>query len=582
MQTSAGLDCIVVGYNDVPFEKYTQFLGNYGKDSEAYRDLKFSFVDIGGKATNYVDLLNYALSARGGDGEWGAGPMKSGEIPNLAAVYLSNFLRKRGLGAKYVNLFHGEKEKFAGLLQQKPLCVAITTTFYVLNFPVNEIVQFVRSHNPDVCIVVGGPLVANHLRNLSGHALQVALEDMKADYYVTDSQGEATLANLVEALKDGRDVRGVPNLVYVEDGVLAQSRALPETNSMDEVGIEWADFAKEENLGRTIQMRTARSCAFKCSFCNYPTRAGKLTLAGLETIEAELESIRAIGDVQNVVFIDDTFNVPLPRFKDVCRMMIKKNYGFNWFSYFRCSNSDEEAFDLMAASGCKGVFLGIESGSPTILKNMNKAATIERYAEGIRALRERGITTFGSFILGFPGETEETVAETVNFIRENKPDFYRAQMWYCEPGTPIARQSDLYKIRGEGFGWEHATMSSLEAMDHIDRMFLTVKESVWLPQWSFDFWFIPYALGKGIPIAEFKKFVSYADKLLAMDIAYCPDDEKQRMQKKYLRQMVDLAKTWPMEASERLAFSGAATEVLGQADPHDFSSSALADKSQAY
>ena len=93
----------------------------------------------------------------------------------------------------------------------------------------------------------------------------------------------------------------------------------------------------------------------------------------------------ALGNIQNVVFIDDTFNVPLPRFKDICRLMIRKNYRFNWFSYFRCSNSDEEAIDLMARSGCKGVFLGIESGSPHILQAMNKAATIEKYADGIEA-----------------------------------------------------------------------------------------------------------------------------------------------------------------------------------------------------
>jgi len=315
---------------------------------------------------------------------------------------------------------------------------------------------------------------------------------------------------------------------------------------MDEVDIRWNEFAKEEDMGETIQLRTARSCAFKCAFCNYPTRAGKLSLASLDTVGRELSSIRSIDKVQNVVFIDDTFNVPLPRFKDLCRMMIKEQYNFNWFSYFRCSNSDEEAFDLMAQSGCKGVFLGIESGSPTILKNMNKAATIERYAEGIKMLKARGITTFGSFILGFPGETDTTVAETIDFIRSNKPDFYRAQMWYNEPGTPIHLEKDKYQIKGEGFVWEHATTTSLEAMDHIDRMFLAVKESIWLPQWSFDFWFIPYALGKGIPINDFKKFVSHANKLLSMEIAAYDADGKSRMQKRYLSEMVDMARKWPL------------------------------------
>jgi len=86
---------------------------------------------------------------------------------------------------------------------------------------------------------------------------------------------------------------------------------------MDEVDIRWNEFAKEEDMGETIQLRTARSCAFKCAFCNYPTRAGKLSLASLDTVGRELSSIRSIDKVQNVVFIDDTFNVPLPRFKDL-------------------------------------------------------------------------------------------------------------------------------------------------------------------------------------------------------------------------------------------------------------------------
>jgi p-methyltransferase len=369
---------------------------------------------------------------------------------------------------------------------------------------------------------------------------------MGADFYVTDPQGEGTLATLVRCLNEGQNPATVPNLTYFREGRLFSTETVPEANSMDEVDIRWNDFAREEPVGQTIQMRTARSCSFKCAFCNYPTRAGNLALASLDTVERELESIRAIGGVSNVVFIDDTFNVPLPRFKELCRMMIRGKFNFNWYSYFRCSNSDEQAFDLMAESGCKGVFLGIESGSPAILKNMNKSATIERYAAGIQALRQRQITTFGSFILGFPGETTETVQETIDFIRVNKPDFYRAQMWYCEPGTPIMREQEKYKIAGEGFVWEHATMTSLEAMDHIDRMFLTTKESVWLPQWSFDFWFIPYITGRGVPVDKFRQFVAHADSLLATDIAACSEVEKQRRQKKALQQMIDVVRDWPL------------------------------------
>lgn len=533
---SEQLDCVVIGYNETPFEEYESLLRGYGVDSEAYRDLRFSFVNINGRNMNYIGLLNHVLklaSANGREDE-----LKSCDIPNLAAVYLTHYLRMRGYQARYINLFQFEKDEFAEYLDSDPLCVAITTTFYLLNLPVNEMVKFIRERNPRTKIVVGGPLIANHLRNYREEDLTVALEDIGADIYVNESQGEHTLTRIIEALKNGKDLSAVPNIIYREDGKLRRMPKLAEVNSLDENFINWQTFAGE-HLGPTVQTRTARSCAFSCSFCNYPERAGKLTLASLDTIEKELDSLKRLGYIKNLVFIDDTFNVPLPRFKEICRLMIEKDYQFNWFSYFRCSNSDEEAIELLARSGCKGVFLGIESGSPTILKNMNKAATPEKYVRGMELLHRYGVLTFASFIMGFPGETEETFRESVDFIKATRPDYYRTQLWYCEPGTPVDHQREKYGIEGEGFVWSHATMDSMEAMDHIDRAFLEIKESTWLPQWSFDFWTIPYLLGKGYSLEQFRKLMEWSHRLLALEIAYVPENEKKSKQQEYLHKMVE-------------------------------------------
>ena len=535
------LDCVVIGYNEIPFQRYETFLRNYGEDSEAYRDLKFSFVEVEGRKLDYLGLLNHVVELANPDQQQANSDddFKSGDIPNLAAVYLTNYLRKRNYSAEYINLFQFEKEDLVEYLKRDPHCVAITTTFYVVNQPVNEMVEFIREHNPKTKIVVGGPLVSNHARNSHTEGFRAALDDMGADFYVIEGQGELTLTKIIDALKTGADPSEVPNLIYLENGELRRTKVVAENNSLDENYIDWRGFP-EKVLGTTLQTRTARSCAFKCSFCNYPTRAGALTLANLDSLEKEFDSMMAVGDVQNVVFIDDTFNVPFPRFKDICRLIIRKKYPFKWFSYFRCSNSDEEAIDLMAQSGCQGVFLGIESGSPTILTNMNKAATVEKYVKGIEMLRQRQIMTFGSFIIGFPGETDATVQETIDFIEQNKPDYYRAQMWYCEPGTPIQQHREKYQIEGEGFVWNHATMDSLTAMDHIDRMFLLIKDSLWLPQWSFDFWTIPYLLGRGVSLSKFKEFMTVADQLLRLEIASVPERQKKSTQAEQIKKAVKL------------------------------------------
>ena len=293
---SERLDCLVVGHNESPLAEYEERIRGYGEDSEAYRDLMFSMLEIDGRKMSYVDLLNHLL--RQAVGEEGAPErtdlFKSGEIPNLAAVYLTSYLRRRGYHAEYVNLFQHDRDQLRMPAGGSPLAVALTTTLYVLNFPAIEIVEFVREHHPDSKIIVGGPLVSNHARNFEGDQLAAALADIGADIFVIEGQGEETLARIVDCLKNGGDLSEIPNLAYFDEGHFRQTASLPESNSLEENYIDWTMF-DHHDLGATIQTRTARSCAFKCAFCNYPTRAGKLTLAPVEVIEKELDSIHRLG-----------------------------------------------------------------------------------------------------------------------------------------------------------------------------------------------------------------------------------------------------------------------------------------------
>ncbi len=575
-------DCVVIGHNEPSFDRYESLIRCYGTQSPAYRDLHTSFVTFAGRPMTYVDLLNSAHELTVWRGGNPGRPFVSGDMPHLAAAYLANFLRRSGLSATYVSLFQSEKEKLGALLAANPLCVAITTTLYVLNFPAAEIVEFVRKCNPAVKIVIGGPLIANHARmhrdlvplprsissgqTLEQSPLMVALKDLGADIYVIEAQGELTLARIVQCLRANGDLSEVPNLAYHHNGAFRRTIAIPENNDLDNADIDWRHLP-DTPLGPTIQTRTARSCAFKCAFCNYPTRAGKLTLASVGTVLRELDSMRDAGDVRNVVFIDDTFNVPLERFKEICRALIDRAYGFNWFSYFRCSNSDEEAIDLMARSGCKGVFLGIESGSPDILKVMNKAASVDKYEEGIRRLKSCGIATFASFLVGFPGETAYTVAETEAFIRGNAPDFYRAQLWYCEPGTPIFHDRDKHQIQGEGFQWSHATMNNMEAIDHVEHLLVNIAEAEWLPQWSFDFWILPYLLGRGISISQLREFAAAANRMLKAEIAGGIEVQHSRAQRKNMVDLIRCVGAWYPANSARPYTVDASASSAGKHTP---------------
>ncbi len=565
MDSQPNYDCIVIGHNELPIKDYERLVRAYGLQSPTYRDLRMSFVNVAGCPRTYLDLLNDAYETC----ELLSGqrplPFISGDIPHLAAVYLASHLCKRQHRATFISLFQNEKETLRSLLLANPLCVAITTTLYTLNVPAKEVVDFVRSCNPEVKIIIGGPLIANHARIYRDPArggqnavtigglhemstFETVLDDIGADVYVIEAQGEQTLHQLVQCLRRGEDLDNVPNIVYFDGNRYRYTAMETEDNDLDEGDIDWRALLNGR-LAPTIQTRTARSCAFKCSFCNYPTRAGKLSLASINTVIRELDSMRDLGAVENLVFIDDTFNVPLERFKSLCRAMIERKYGFHVFSYLRCSNADDESVELMARAGWTGVFLGIESGAPVILENMNKAASVEKYVRGIKLLREQGITTFASFIIGFPGETAATVDETMEFIRQNQPDFYRAQLWYCEPGTPIQLQRTRFRITGEGFNWSHASMNSREAMTHIEEMFLRIRESQWLPQWSCDFWSLPYLLGRDIGMRQIRQFIFVANRMLALEIGGVSGLKREVLQQEYLTELRNCVRSWEPQKS---------------------------------
>ena len=113
----------------------------------------------------------------------------------------------------------------------------------------------------------------------------------------------------------------------------------------------------------------------------------------------------------------------------------------------------------------------------------------------------------GNFIIGFPGEIEKTVGDTIEFIKESGIDFYRTQLWYCDTLTPICKQRQKYDINGSNFQWSHAAMNSREACDIIDNIFLSVKTSLWLPQHGFDFTTIFHLANRGIPLGNIKHFI---------------------------------------------------------------------------
>lgn len=510
MISKTSLDCIVVGHNDVDIGMLEAALAGTRTRSAAYVDLQANSVPYRGRRMTYMSLLNEVLQQATGRDHG----LHECQLPHLGTAYLTHYLLRRGFGVEKINFFNQDIERFADLLTAAaPRAVAITTTLYVDHMPIQEIVSFVRAHNPETRIVVGGPHVFNICSTQPPASQDYIFKEIGADVYIFDSQGELTLSQVLGQLRGDGDLSRIANLIYTDNQKdFVRTPRQVEKNDMNAEAVDWRVF-DPAYFTPTVQTRTARSCAFSCSFCRYPVNAGALTLTGLERLEDELGYLRSAG-VENVVFIDDTFNVPLPRFKDICRLMIARQYGFNWYSFFRASNSDDEAIDLMVQSGCRGVFLGLESGDPVILKNMAKHADPDKYRYAIGRLNQAGIPSFASIIVGFPGETEETFQNTRRFLEETSPTFYRAEIYYHYTNVPIAKRGDEFGLKGSGYSWRHRTMDWARASELVRELYATLRGPRVLPGYMFDFWALPYLTGKGFTLEQIQDFTEVAQRLL--------------------------------------------------------------------
>ncbi len=531
MKQMGDLDCVIVGYNDIDLGWVDEELRPMQKVSGGYRHFRSNTIVTDGKRRHYTDLLNLTLTEAKGQ----RSALHVARTPSLPCCILKSFLAGAGLNSEIVNFFNHDSDRLKDLLDQDPKAVAITTTVYTTPRPVIELVEFIRKHNPDTTIVVGGPHIYNTCSDNDPETQDFLLQEMGADIYVFDSQGELTLSRLLHALREpSPDLSVIPNLIYTFDGInFERTPRQIENNDLDAGIINWNLFDKDY-ITPFAWMRTARSCAFSCAFCRYPALGGALTLNSLELLEQQLRHLQAVG-VKHIYFIDDTFNVPLPRFKNLCRMMIRNKFDIKWTSYFRCANADDETFDLIKEAGCVAVFAGIESGDQQVLVNMNKAAKVERYKYGMRMLAERDIMVYASFIVGFPGETAASVKNTIDFIDETKPTFYSAEAYFHDPKVPINERADEFRLKGSGYSWSHATMDWQEAQDHVETLHRKTRNSAFLPLYGVDVWSVPYFLENGITRPQLLDFLHIAQGMVVRSFDEAqPDYSREKEQMKAL------------------------------------------------
>ncbi len=453
------------------------------------------------------------------------------KIPLLGGLYLYQYLKSLGFDARIIQHVQFEQEQLDRYLSQAPKVIGISTTLLLNPMDIADLVRYCRQKSPTSLIVLGGMSIWNNY--LANKDNPDVFKSYRADVAVIDPKGLKTLGKIVGAVIKKESLLDIPNLILYTEKVTRVTKLLREEYDFIKDGIRW-DLIDTNLTGKITLLRTQISCPFSCSFCSYPTSQGPVVKTELASFEAELKVLQKRG-VRYLLFVDDTFNVPPHRFKEMLEIL--KNYDFKWYAFIRCQYLDEEQVIDMRKSGCAGAYLGIESANKDILKTMNKKATADDYMRGVKWLKSQGITTYASFIVGFPGETAESVQDTIRFIETSGVDFYNVKIFYYDHTTPIASRASEFGLTGQGMSWTHNTMTSSEAFNYSEMIIKTIKNVPYIPQHSGEIWEIAYFHERGFTKENVRKLYMNFTRMIQDELNESPQREEN--QKKLFKELVE-------------------------------------------
>src|ERR1041385_7554682 len=294
--------------------------------------------------------------------------------------------------------------------------------------------EMMKDANPKLQVVfVGPPVTVEPEKTLRG---------TRAIDFVVRREFDHQIVNYAK----GKPLEEIPGVSFRKNGGIVHNPEGPAIEDLD--SLPWVTKVYKRDLDVTrynvpfllnpfISFYTSRGCPALCTFCLWPqTHSGhRWRLRSADAVANEVRYAREqFPHVKEIFFDDDTFNYRKERTIELCKKL--KPIGFTWSCTSRVT-TDYDTLKAMKEAGCRLLIVGYESGDPQILKNIKKGATVERARQFTKDCHKLGLVIHGDFILGLPGETRETINNTIAFAKELDVETIQVSVAHAYPGTEL-------------------------------------------------------------------------------------------------------------------------------------------------
>jgi anaerobic magnesium-protoporphyrin IX monomethyl ester cyclase len=396
-------------------------------------------------------------------------------VPPFEQLTIATILQNDGHDVTFIDA-QMEQLDISEILSRVHGCRLVITSTSVMTM--NDDAAFVsriRQDMPEVKFAAYG-----------SHPTFEPLETLKKGYdFAVQREPEWVLRDLARLLDQNKtaEISALLGLATLDEkGALIKNKRYPFIDDLDQipavdVTMLSPDYVYFNPIVRHLPYMTVSSshgCPAKCSYCTAPFFHGTRTrFASASKVVADIEFYLSHG-IREIYFRDETFTADRQRVIDICQSILDKGLDFTWICNSRVDTIDRDLVFLMKKAGCHLIKFGAESGNQQILDNVKKGITLDQSRKAFQWCKEAAMDTHAHFMIGMPGETHDTMEETLAFACEIEPSTVTFGICTPYPGTPLFR--DIFRLdNGIGDGADNAAIERLHTEGDYNNLVCSVE-----------------------------------------------------------------------------------------------------------
>ncbi|AYB31165.1 B12-binding domain-containing radical SAM protein [Chryseolinea soli] len=363
--------------------------------------------------------------------------------PPLGILYIAAYLERHAIKNEVYDTTFSSKRNFQDhLLHTKPPLLALYVNL-MTKLNILETIRFVKKNLPATRVILGGPEVKHSAENFLRAGADI----------IAIGEGEETMRELVTTLSEhqyipGSFLKDIKGIAFLQDDRFVEN---PERDKIKDINElvparhkidlhRYLEAWKERHGTNAISVSTMRGCPYTCKWCSRAVYGLSYRRRSPEKVADELETLQREYRPDSLWFVDDVFTIShkwLTAFRDELQ---KRELVIPYECITRADRMNDEVIRLLKETGCFRVWIGAESGSQKVIDLMDRRVDVNQVRDMIRLTKNYGIETGTFIMLGYPGETEADIEETIHHLKESNPDHFTITVAYPIRGTELYQE----------------------------------------------------------------------------------------------------------------------------------------------